>query len=117
MNTVPITENTPLRLDRAAELAFPGGGMTASGLRKERDRGRLVTEMIAGKEYVTLAAIAEMRAQCHGPKKARGSGAARSGETQPRGGSRSDPDGSFEMERNSSLPAAFQRRLQRLSNA
>lgn len=117
MSSVPITENTPLRLDRAAELAFPGGGMTASGLRKERDRGRLVTEMIAGKEYVTLAAIAEMRAKCLGPKKAQGFGAARSGEIQPRGGSRSDRDGSSETERNSSLPVAFQRRLRRLSNA
>ena len=46
---------TPLRLDIAAKIAFPDGSMGAAGLRKERDRGRLITEMIAGKEYVTLA--------------------------------------------------------------
>lgn len=35
-----------------------------SGLRKERDKGRLVTEMIAGKEYTTLADIERMRELC-----------------------------------------------------
>ena len=29
-----ITDDTPLRLAVAAELAFPGGGMTSSGLGK-----------------------------------------------------------------------------------
>jgi hypothetical protein len=38
------------RLAVAAEHAFPFAGMTASGLRKERDRGRLTTWMIAGKD-------------------------------------------------------------------
>jgi hypothetical protein len=59
-----ITDETPLRLAVAAEVAFPGGGMTASGLRKEAGRGRLVIERIAGKDYTTLAAIAEMRRLC-----------------------------------------------------
>jgi hypothetical protein len=59
-----ITDDTPLRLARAAELAFPGGGMTASGLRKEAAKGRLVIERIAGKDYTTLHAIAEMRKLC-----------------------------------------------------
>ena len=63
-NRPDITEDTPLRLAEAAELAFPGGGMTASGLRKERDRGRLETVFIAGKEFTTLRAIAEMRELC-----------------------------------------------------
>ena len=36
-----VTPNTPLRLDVAAALAYPDGSMTASGLRKERDRGTL----------------------------------------------------------------------------
>jgi hypothetical protein len=44
-----IDPNAPLRLAVAAEHAFPFGGMTASGLHKERDRGRLTTWMIAGK--------------------------------------------------------------------
>jgi hypothetical protein len=30
-----ITSDTPLRLAVAAEIAFPGGGMTASGLRRK----------------------------------------------------------------------------------
>jgi len=44
-----IDPNAPLRLAAAAEHAFPFGGMTVSGLRKERNRGRLTTWMIAGK--------------------------------------------------------------------
>jgi hypothetical protein len=44
-------------------MAFPDGTMGAPGLRKERDAG-LVTEIIAGKEYVTLAAIADIRKGC-----------------------------------------------------
>ncbi|CDX55956.1 conserved hypothetical protein [Mesorhizobium plurifarium] len=58
------TENAPLRLDTAARIAFPDGSMGAAGLRKERDRGRLETEIIAGKEYTTLAAIGRMRELC-----------------------------------------------------
>ena len=38
--------------------------MTASGLRREAHRGRLTIEMIAGKQYVTLVAIEEMRSKC-----------------------------------------------------
>lgn len=40
MADLSITDDTPLRLAHAAELAFPGGGMTASGLRKEAAKGR-----------------------------------------------------------------------------
>jgi hypothetical protein len=59
-----IAADTPLRLDIAAQIAFPDGSMTVSGLRRERNRGRLVTSFVAGKEYVTLHAIAEMIALC-----------------------------------------------------
>jgi hypothetical protein len=59
-----IDPNAPLRLGVAAEHAFPFGGMTVSGLRKERDRGRLTTWMIAGKEYTTINAIEEMKQLC-----------------------------------------------------
>jgi len=45
-----ITSNTPLRLADAVKIAFPMGGMTVAGLRRERDRDRLVIEKIAGKE-------------------------------------------------------------------
>lgn len=63
-----ITPGTPLRLSAAAQLAFPDGSMTVSGLRRERDRGRLVVESIAGKEYTTLAAIEQMRKLCRAGK-------------------------------------------------
>jgi hypothetical protein len=63
-NRPDISEDTPLRLAEAAELAFPGGGMTASGLRRERDRGRLETLFVAGKEFTTLRLIAEMSERC-----------------------------------------------------
>lgn len=65
-----ITDDTPLRLAAAAEVAFPEGGMTASGLRKERDAGRLVTELVAGREFTTLGDIARMREMCRGKPKA-----------------------------------------------
>jgi len=70
-----IGPNTPLRLKRAAELAFPMGGMTAAGLRREAQRGRLVIERIAGKDFVTLAAIEEMRKLCRVQAKAPTAGA------------------------------------------
>ena len=56
--------DVPLRLDTAAKLAFPYGGMTASGLRNEARHGRLVTERIANKDFTTLRHIEEMREQC-----------------------------------------------------
>lgn len=59
-----IGPDTPLRLDVAAALAYPDGSMTASGLRGERDRGHLVIERTAGKDYTTLANIARMRELC-----------------------------------------------------
>ncbi|WP_284209519.1 excisionase [Methylorubrum aminovorans] len=65
-----IARTTPLRLADAAALAFPNGGMTVSGLRRERDRGRLVTEFVAGKEYTTLDAIDRMRKLCRAQPRA-----------------------------------------------
>jgi hypothetical protein len=59
-----ITSETPLRLSVAALLAFPDGSVTASGLRKEAARGRLVIERIAGKLYTTPANIERMRELC-----------------------------------------------------
>ena len=46
--------DTPLRLDVAAKLAFPDGGVTAASLRREATAGRLVIERIAGKDFTTL---------------------------------------------------------------
>jgi hypothetical protein len=59
----------PLRLQRAVEIAFPFGGMTVSGLRREAAKGRLVMERIAGKNFVTLRAINEMRELCRDQRK------------------------------------------------
>lgn len=64
-NQEPETDpNTPLRLAEAVRLAFPHGGMTVSGLRREALRGRLAIERIAGKDFTTLAAIEAMREKC-----------------------------------------------------
>src|SRR5256885_801600 len=78
-NKATIGPDTPLRLEAAAALAHPDGSMTASGLRKEAGRGRLVIERTAGKDYTTLAAIAEMRELCRQNTKDRASGSAKPG--------------------------------------
>src|SRR5687768_9607196 len=57
-------KDTPMRLAKAARLAFPDGSMTVAGLRKEAKRGRLIIERIAGRDYVTLQAIERMREKC-----------------------------------------------------
>ncbi len=62
LETIKI--DAPLRLKDAVKIAFPMGGMTVSGLRKEINRGRLEIEMIAGKQFTTLAAIERMRELC-----------------------------------------------------
>jgi hypothetical protein len=59
-----IGEDTPLRLNVAAALAYPDGSMTTSGLRREAARGRLVIERTAGKDYTTLGAVRQMRDLC-----------------------------------------------------
>ena len=59
-----IGPDTPLRLAVAAAVFFPDGSMTAAGLRRERDRGRLVVERTAGKDYTTLTEINRMRELC-----------------------------------------------------
>src|SRR6266446_6927173 len=82
-----ITPDTPLRLEIAAALAFPDGSMMASGLRREADRGRLVIERVAGKDYTTLANIERMRELCRVQAKARDSTCA--GHAQASAGKRS----------------------------
>jgi hypothetical protein len=68
-----VDNDAPLRLADAIEIAFPRGGITVSGLRKEAARGRLIVERIAGKDFVMLAAINAMRAECRAaaPKRSR----------------------------------------------
>lgn len=54
--------DVPLRLSVAAAVAFPDGSMVPSSLRREANRGRLVIERVAGKDFATLANI-ERRAR------------------------------------------------------
>src|SRR3954447_6170856 len=74
--TTKIFRDTPLRLDVALKLAFPAGGLTVKGLRKEIEKGRLEVELIANKHFTTLAAIERMRELCKVPPRI-----IRSGET------------------------------------
>jgi hypothetical protein len=69
-----IGPDTPLRLEQAVELAFPGGGMTVSGLRREAKKGRLTIEFIAGKQFTTIRAIEQMREKCRVLQKGPGFG-------------------------------------------
>ncbi len=59
-----ITTVTPLRLEVAARLAYPDGSVTAAALRRFVVAQKVTHEFVAGKYYVTLAAIEEMRASC-----------------------------------------------------
>lgn len=59
-----VGRNTPLRLTVAARLAFPDGSIKLASLRREISRGRLAYEMIANKQYTTLADIEAMRQLC-----------------------------------------------------
>jgi len=80
---------TPLRLADILPLAFPAGGMTISGLRKEARRGRLAVMRIAGKDFTTLADIEEMKRQCRLPPNQQGSGSDPPARTERRSGSSS----------------------------
>ena len=59
-----VARDAPIRLSTAVKLAFPDGTMTASGLRREALRGRLIIERIAGKDFTTLQNIDRMRDLC-----------------------------------------------------
>ena len=73
---IAVAPNSPLRLAAAAGIAFPDGSMTASGLRREAARGKLVISRVAGKDYTTLAAIARMVELCRRPQKVPACGSA-----------------------------------------
>ena len=52
-DTLDIGPDTPLRLKKAAKIAYPDGSMGESGLRKEAERGRLVIERTANRLHDT----------------------------------------------------------------
>jgi len=89
-----IADDAPLRLEIAAALAYPDGSMTASGLRNEARRGRLVVERTAGKDYTTLRNIEHMRGLCRVEAGARVSGCAEPN-TIAHGGSHTPQSGSL----------------------
>jgi len=78
-----ITRDTPLRLADAVKLAFPCGGMTVSGLRREIARGNLAIEMIAGKQFTTLRDIEKMRLKCRENQRAPASISANAADVNP----------------------------------
>src|SRR6516165_11402457 len=69
LDSAAINDETLLRLHIAAQLEFPDGSMTASGLRSEAARGRLAVWRIAGKDYTTKSALKEMRKRCVRPSR------------------------------------------------
>ena len=113
-NRDEIEDDTPLRLEAAAALAFPHGGMTASGLRRERDRKRLTTAVIAGKEYTTLAAIRDMVNLCRDARQDRACASKKPSATPPVALS-GTPHGSSETESVESARAYAKMRLAKLS--
>jgi hypothetical protein len=64
LDLAEVASDTPLRLKVAAQLVFPDGSMSASGLRREASKGRLTVERIAGKDYTTIDSINLMRKRC-----------------------------------------------------
>ena len=106
-----IHRDTPLRLFDAVALAFPHGGMTVSGLRREARHGRLSIERIAGKDFTTLCAIEHMSQLCRVSVEAPTSTSNLSG-ALPTARSKSGPTGSSEMGGLSIAAAAFQEILQ-----
>jgi hypothetical protein len=60
-----IDPNAPLPLKAAAKAAYPLGGMTGRGLRRQASAGLLKIEKHGKQLFTTLAAIGEMRQLCH----------------------------------------------------
>jgi hypothetical protein len=108
LSTTDIGPDTPLRLADAIRVAFPSGGMAPSGLRRERDRGRLVMERIAGKDFVTLRSINEMRALCRDQRNQSDSGSRPKSDLKTGSSSAKGP-GSFVTGRAKSARAALEK--------
>ncbi|MDL2409947.1 excisionase [Rhizobium calliandrae] len=94
-----IQPDDPVRLAEIIPVAFPHGGMTVSGLRREAGRGRLVIMRIAGKDFTTLRSIEEMKQACRVPANQPGYGSAPGAKTVL-------PSGSFSTTESSSAQAA-----------
>ncbi|MDQ0317347.1 excisionase [Amorphus orientalis] len=85
-NTDP---DAPVRLADILPLAFPHGGMTVNGLRREARRGNLTLLRIAGKDFTTIAYIGEMMEKCRVAANQQDSGSVRPAKTVAPSGSSS----------------------------
>jgi hypothetical protein len=108
-----IDRTAPIKLSRAVELAFPDGGMTVSGLRHERDHGRLVIFKVAGKDFTTLADIDRMIEKCREDQKARGS-ISKARDQPETGNPPSAPSGSSETAGSSAALAQARAKVEKL---
>lgn len=102
--------DVPYRLKDILPIAYPQGNMTITGLRREIARGNLVVELVAGRQYVTLRAIEEMRERCRVKAKAPASG---SGRRASSAGSRALANTSSSMEQSRSAQDALRANLAR----
>lgn len=62
-----ITSETPLRLAVAASMAFPGGSMSASGLRREAARGRVNPRLLTREQAAIYCGISVPTFSAHCP--------------------------------------------------
>ena len=88
-----IDQNAALPLAVAARLAFPKGGMTGRGLKREADKGKLIVEKIGNRIFTSLTAIEQMRKLCRLENNPLASGLDRQAQTEPQSGSSSTQDG------------------------
>ena len=72
-----------MTLGEAVAVFWPAGPLTVSSLRTEIRAGRLTAEFIAGKFFVTPAAIRDMRRRCRAHQKAPVSSCASAGAVRP----------------------------------
>jgi hypothetical protein len=100
-STDQVSEDTLLRLEVAAKIAFPLGGMGVSGLRREAGRGNLRIYKMANKDFTTLRDINGMREKCRATPNQPASGLNPKRETR-QGSSKGAQHGSFETERKKS---------------
>ena len=108
-----IGNDTPLRLDIAAKIAFPRGGVTATTLRKEAKRGKLVIVRVGGKDFTTLNYIKRMVELCHVNRNRQGSISSANNETQAVESLTLPPTSSLMEVANSELAAALSTPLAR----
>ena len=111
-----VGPDEPLRLDVAAALAFPGGGVTASSLRREAARGHLTIERIAGKDFTTLNDIGRMRELCRVSQKEPDCGL-NPPSTPRRARSACTQHGSSATDRVKSARAAFEKTMRTLNES